>query len=449
MSVGTLIRWGARHGIAGAVIRVGARRGEMHARLVTDPSLRANPYPFYDEIRSRAAIHPGRLAMVTARHAVISEILRDDNFRVGFPAEKVPGVMAFALRHTRDEAVTGPLEPPSLLAVNAPDHTRYRRLVSRAFTARAVERLHGRITEIATELLDELERDEYETTDLVTTYASILPARVIADVLGVPWTMHETFLNWGHAIAPTLDIGLGYRPYKRSEAAMREMNAWLGGHFARLRREPDESMLSGLVNLRAEDGSPGLTDVELTSVSGLLLAAGFETTVGLLGNGAVALLAHPEQLEHLRAEPAGWRNAVEEILRFDSPVQNTARHPAVATEVHGVPVPKGQLVAMVLGAANRDPEVFADPHRFDVTRTNAREHLAFSGGVHFCLGAALARLEGELGLRLLVERFPGLALAAEPRRRETRTLRGYHSVPVRLQSRAPQAPAGANSDIRR
>jgi cytochrome P450 len=439
MTIGTFVRWGARHGLAGAVIRAGARKGEPHARLVGDPALQADPYPLYDEIRTRAAIVPGRLAMATARHDVITTILRDENFRVGFPVEKVPGAVGFLLRHTQDPAITGPLEPPSLLAVDAPDHTRYRRLVSRAFTPRAVERLHARIAEIAVDLLDALEREHGDapSADLVATYASALPARVIADVLGVPSERHETFLRWGHAIAPSLDIGLGLRPYRRSEAALREMNAWLGGHFERLRRDPDEGILSGLVNLRADDGGPGLTEVELTSVAGLLLAAGFETTVNLLGNGVVTLLAHPDQLEGLRARPVGWRNAVEEILRFDSPVQNTGRHAALDAVVHGVPVARGRLVALLVGGANRDPAVFADPNRFDVLRANARDHLAFSGGVHFCLGAALARAEGEIGLRLLFERFPHLRAAGTPRRRPTRVLRGYDHVPVRLHSEVP------------
>jgi cytochrome P450 len=451
MAIGTFVRWGARHGLAARIVRSAARSGDdMHARIATDRSLRADPYPFYDEIRAKGTVVPGRLAMITAHHAVASAILRDENWRTGVPQGMAPPWLVRTVTRFQDEEVVGALEPPSLLSINGADHARLRRLVSRAFTPRAVDRLHGRVSEIATELLDALERgNRNDPVDLVQAYAAALPALVIADVLGVPRALHPTFLRWGHAIAPTLDIGLAYGPYRRSEEATRELNRWLRGHFEVLRREPGDGILGGIVALTersapedaaGESGEPPLTQLELTSISGLLLAAGFETTVNLLGNGVVALLAHPEQLEVLRADPALWRNAVEEILRYDSPVQFVGRHPDADTEVAGVLVPRGRIVAMVLGGINRDPAVFADPHRLDVTRANAREHLAFSGGAHFCLGAALARLEGEVGLRLLFERFPDLQVAGLPRRRPTRVLRGYEHLPVAL--RAPVRTTG-------
>jgi hypothetical protein len=175
-----------------------------------------------------------------------------------------------------------------------------------------------------------------------------------------------------------------------------------------------------------------LTDVELTGVAGLVLTAGFETTVNLIGNAVVLLLAHPEQLQILRSAAGDWRNAVEETLRYDSPVQNTARHATRAIEIRGTTVRRLQMVVVMLAAANRDPAVFADPARYDVTRANARDHLAFSAGAHYCLGAALARLEGEIALRKLFEKFPDLGLTAAPQRRPTRILRGWQQLPVRL-----------------
>ena len=444
MAIGTFVRWGAGDGIAGRMVKASARRGDMHARIAVDRSLRADPYPYYDEIRARGPLVPGRLAMITAHHRVAAQII-SENWQVGIPAGLAPPALMRLVERFRDPEALGALQPPSLLATNPPDHTRLRRLVSRAFTARAVERLHGRVTDIATELLDALERDhrngprDGHRVDLVSTYAAALPALVIADVLGVPRELHPTFLRWGHAISPTLDIGIGYATFKRAEDASRELNRWLRGHFEVLRKDPGEGILGGIVALADRpDGSAqgaALSDVELTSVAGLVLAAGFETTVNLLGNAVVALLAHPDQLAGLQAEPAGWRNAVEEVLRYDSPVQFLGRHPVADTVVAGVPVPAGRIVAMVLGGVNRDPEVFADPHRFDVTRANAREHLAFGGGAHHCLGAALARLEGEVGLRLLFERFPDLQIAGLPRRRPTRVLRGYENLPVDLRAR--------------
>jgi cytochrome P450 len=169
----------------------------------------------------------------------------------------------------------------------------------------------------------------------------------------------------------------------------------------------------------------------------LLLAAGFETTVNLLGNGAVLLMRHPDQLELLRAQPQRWSGAVEEILRYDSPVQRTGRIALRDTVVAGRPVRAGSSIVLLLGGANRDPEVFPDPHRFDVQRPEADQNVAFSSGIHYCIGAALARLEGEVGLQTLFRRFPDLALTGTPHRRPTRVLRGYDAIPVRLSSHTP------------
>jgi cytochrome P450 len=176
----------------------------------------------------------------------------------------------------------------------------------------------------------------------------------------------------------------------------------------------------------ALDDEGGLTDLELRSTALLVIGAGFETTVNLLGSGVVQLLAHPDQLQRLREAPSGWANAVEEILRYDSPVQVTVRAPLQPSTVHGVDFRPGQLLILMLAGANRDPLVFTDPQSFD------RDHLAFSGGIHFCLGAGLARTEGVVGLRTLFERFPDLALAGPPVRRPTRVLRGYTAMPVSL-----------------
>ena len=181
----------------------------------------------------------------------------------------------------------------------------------------------------------------------------------------------------------------------------------------------------------------GLTDDELTSIAMLLLAAGFETTVNLLGNGTALLVQHPDQLAALRDGRASWATATDEVLRFDPPVQRTARLAHRDTEVVGEQVRAGQLVVLILAGANRDPAVFADPQRFDVTRRDADRHVAFSQGIHYCLGAGLARMEGEIGLRALFERFPSLALAAPPHRRPTRLLRGFDAMPVTLGAAIP------------
>jgi cytochrome P450 len=207
------------------------------------------------------------------------------------------------------------------------------------------------------------------------------------------------------------------------------MHAFLREHFDRLRRDPGDDLVSRLVGLSGEEA---LTERELHATVMLLLGAGFETTVNLVGNAVVALDAHRDQWEALCAEPAGWANAVEEALRFDSPVQLTGRTARADVEVAGQRLPAGTRVTLLLGAANRDPDVFAEPARFDVTRVNARDHLAFSAGVHYCLGAGLARLEAEVALRALSERFPRLRVAGRPVRRDLRTLRGFEVLPVSL-----------------
>lgn len=429
----SVVRWGVRHGLAKVAIRSGARKGDLHGRLVAGGS-ELDPHPIYDAIRASAPIMPGAFAMATARHSVITEILRSPDFGAGLPAEAMPRPVAAAHRWAQDKQNPGPIEPPSLLVIDGPDHSRYRRLVSKAFTARAVDAMAADVERVAADLLDRLAREHPSggSADLIAAYAHVLPVQVIARILGVPLAMQDRFLSWGDDLVCMLDIGVEYRKFRRAERALREMNAWLRAHCAQVRANPGEDLLGAVVRAGQAEGGAQLDDAELTSLAGLVLAAGFETTVNLIGNAAVLLLDHPEQREVLAANPDGWRNAVEEVLRFDSPVQNTARHAVRDTVVSGVAVRRHHLVALLLAGANRDPEVFADPHTFDVTRANAREQLSFSAGSHYCLGAALARLEGEIGLRMLFERFPALAADGVPQRRETRILHGWATVPVRL-----------------
>ncbi len=215
------------------------------------------------------------------------------------------------------------------------------------------------------------------------------------------------------------------------------MHRWFHGHLDHLRRDPGDDLLSRLLQ---DEGGDRLTDTELHQVGLLVLGAGFETTVNLIGNAVALLDRHPEQLAWLREQDdqaSAWTNAVEEVLRFDSPVQLTMRAAHRDTEVQGEPVRAGEALLVLLGGANRDPAVFDDPHRFDVTRANAHEHVAFSAGIHYCLGASLARLEAVTALRLLYDRYPDLGVAGEPVRRRTRVLRGYAELPVRTAARVP------------
>jgi cytochrome P450 len=327
------------------------------------------------------------------------------------------------------------VEPPSLLVTEPPDHTRYRRLVTRVFTMRAVERLRERTEEIAADLLDALEARADGPVDLVESYCAQLPVTVIAEILGVPEHDREKVLRFGAAAAPSLDLGLSWREFRHVESALREFDEWLGEHIESLRRQPGDNLLSQLV--AAQEGGVSLTDAELRSTAGLVLAAGFETTVNLLGNGIALLAGHPDQRKLLADSPELWPNAVDEVLRVDPPVLLTGRMATTDLEVEGVPIARNSVMVGLLAGANRDPAVFPDPERFDVTRENARDHVSFSAGRHYCLGAALARMEGEVGLRTLFERYPDLRVERGVVRRTTRILRGYRLLPVTLRPGAP------------
>lgn len=425
------VRWALEQGLPSLAVRRAARAGDLQARLIVDPAVRADPYPTLDALRARGSLVRGRLSWATATHAVCRDVLRGDDFVVGAGGDFLPGPLAPLGRWARATAPMGPLEPPSLLAINPPDHTRYRRMVASVFTARAVAALRGMVEQVAHGLLDALEREgRAGPVDLVPRYATLLPVTVIAEILGVPAGERARVLAFGEAAAPSLDLGLSWPETRSVEASLRGFDAWLGTHLGRLRSAPGDDLLSQLV--MAEDEGQQLTDRELKATAGLLLAAGFETTVNLLGNGVGLLLDHPRELDRLRGGEVSWAGATEEVLRIEAPVQVTARGVARDTTVAGQTLQRGDFVVTLLAGANRDPEVFTAPHSFDVGRPNAREHLSFSGGRHFCLGAALARLEGEVGLELLFQRFPHLTRAGTPQRRRTRVLRGWATLPVTL-----------------
>jgi cytochrome P450 len=422
-----LVRWGLGHLLPRTLMTAAARRGDLQGRLIM-ASRGGDPYPLFEELRAEGPLYRGRFAYLTPSLSVAREVLTSNDFRTGFDVSQARGVVGRAFRWAADDELLGPLEPPSLLVTEPPDHTRYRKLVSRVFSVRAVERVRARAEEIAADLLNGLASES--RVDLIERYCATLPVTVIAEILGVPAADRARVLAFGAAAAPSLDLGLSWRQFRQVETALAGFDRWLSAHLDRLRREPGDDLLSQLVAAR-EDGV-GLDERELKATAGLVLAAGFETTVNLLGNGAALLHAHPDQLEVLRGEPERWPNAVDEILRFDPPVLLTGRSALRDTHVAGRAIPQGALVTTLLAAANRDPDVFDDPDRFDVTRPNSKDHLSFSAGRHFCLGAALARMEGEVGLRTLFDHYPDLRLLPGAQRRSTRILRGYEILPVAL-----------------
>jgi cytochrome P450 len=435
MGISERLHWLSMHGVVRSVVKVSARRGDPQARFVADPAVRADPVAFFEELRGQGPLVRARVSYLTVDHTVAHDLLRSDDFRVMSMGSSLPAPLRWLERRTRADLLH-PLLPPSLLAVEPPEHTRYRKTVSSVFTTRAVAALRDRVEDTAAALLDELS-DEHGVVDIVQRYCAQLPVAIISDILGVPDEDRSRILEFGELAAPSLDFGLSWPQYQTVQRGLEGFNHWLGAHLRKLRDNPGDDLMSQLIG--ASDGGVRLDERELRAIAGLVLAAGFETTVNLLGNGIRMLLNTPDQLAVLTADPSLWPGAVEETLRLDSPVQLTARVCRNDTVVAGTPVRRGELMVIYLAAANRDPAVFPDPHTFDVTRPNAGKHLAFSGGRHFCLGAALARMEGEVGLRTFFTRFPDARLAGEGSRRDTRVLRGWAQLPVRLGSPATVA----------
>lgn len=429
MTVRQRLHWLTLHGVIRALTTVGARRGDLQGRLIADPAARANLGEFADEIRSHGRLARARAAWLTADHAVVHQVLRSDDFAVTTSGNSLPSLLGRIEERLRSRDRMHPLLPPSLLSVEPPDHTRYRKTVSSVFTARAVAALQERIESTAVELIKDLD-GESGVVDIVERYCSQLPVTVIGDILGVPEQDRPKILQYGELAAPSLDIGLSWPQFVRVEEGLHSFTEWLTQHIRELRASPGDDLMSQLIE--ANDDGTRLDDSELLATAGLVLAAGFETTVNLLGNGIELLLRHPDQLDVLREQPEMWPNAVEEILRLESPVQLTARVALADNEIAGYTIRAGDSVVLYLAGANRDPDVFPNPHVFDVTRDNAGRHLSFSGGRHFCLGAALARSEGAVGLRTFFDRYPDPTLAAGGRRRDTRVLRGWANLPVDL-----------------
>jgi len=317
----------------------------------------------------------------------------------------------------------------SMLDRDPPDHTRLRGLASKAFTPRVVEALRPRIQQIVDGLLERIEPQG--EMDLIEEFAYPLPVIVICEMLGVPLADHERFKGWSLDLARGLDsvmLGPDSEVAQRSGKARHALAGYFRELIAERRASPRSDLLSALI--AAEEAGDRLSENELLATCILLLVAGHETTVNLIGNGTMALLRHPDQLRRLREDPGLIASAVEELLRYDGPVQRTARTPTADVTVGGRTIGKGEMVMPFIGAADRDPAQFPHPDRLDITRADNR-HIAFGLGIHFCLGAPLARVEGQIAIGTLVRTLPKLALATDtPEYRQSLTLRGLQALPL-------------------
>jgi cytochrome P450 len=395
-----------------------------------DPAFRVDPYPAYERLRREAPVYePPFGGVVLSRHADCEAFLKDTRCSSDFRNSNA--FAQFIEQNPDGDENSGFFaQTRPFLFLDPPDHTRLRGLVNKAFTPRAIEALRGRIQQIVDNLLDQAEaKGEIE---IVEEFAYLVPVQVICEMLGVPVKDHELFKDWSKELARSLDPEefLPQDVIERRQKAVESFGEYFGGLVAEHKANPRDDLLSALI--AAEEAGDKLSEAELLATSILLLVAGHETTVNLIGNGTLALLRHPDQLALLRSDPSLARSAVEEFLRFDPPVQFTARIALEDLTLGGVSLKKGEQAVLLLASANRDPDVFVDPDRLDITRAENR-HLAFSHGIHYCIGAPLARLEAEIALGTMVQRFPHLRLLDEtPGYKENIVLRGLAALPVSL-----------------
>jgi cytochrome P450 len=404
-----------------AVLRFYQWRGDPVARMMR-PETKADPYPLYADIRRRGLVRSPLGIWVTSSHATATKVLRDRRFSSSASHERGYRPPSYPAGDPRAD-----LPVADMLSMDPPDHTRLRRLVSGAFSPRVIAGLEPWIRDITGRLLTAA--DAGAGFDLIDALAFPLPIAVICQLLGVPAEDQAKFRAWGHDVATTLDLHSAPTVEGRSRASELALTAYLRDLLGKRRANPDDSLLSALVAV--EEEGDRLSSGELVSTALLLLVAGFETTVNLIGNGTVALLGEQERWQQLRAEPALVPVAVEELLRYDSPVQMTSRIATEDVDVDGVVIPAGAPIIVVIGGANRDPDAFDEPDRLRIDRPDASRHLSFSLGIHHCLGAALARLEARIAIEELTRRYPALEIAGTPVRRPLLVLRGYEKVPVR------------------
>lgn len=390
------------------------------------PNIRVNPYAAYARLRAEAPVHFSEAlgGWILTRYADVHAAFRDARLSSKRPTRFAPQWM----EQMRD--AIGPMVRNMsawVLMMDPPDHTRIRSLINRAFTPRMVEFLRPRIQGLADGLLDAAAKDG--PIDLMRDFAVPLPVLVIGEMLGLPAEDRHRLKAWSNGI---LTVGARMPTLEQVRAmaqAFTEIEVYMRDVIAERRKHPGQDLISEL--LAAEEQGKFLSEQEVLSTCTMLLFAGHETTTNLIGNGTYALLRQPDQLQVLRDSPEVLPTAVEELLRFDSPVQRMARVAKEELELGGQRVRQGDILFLNIGAANRDPEQFPNPDALDVRREDNR-HVAFGLGIHYCVGAPLGRLEGELALGTLLRRFPRLELAGEVVWRDNLTLRGLESLPVRL-----------------
>lgn len=396
-----------------------------------DPAFRADPYPFYARLREDDPVHVSPLGFtVLTRYDDVARTLRGAEFARDIEAHTPPPVDPIRLarrerfQRRREEGRAA----KTVLNLDPPDHTRLRRLVSLAFTPTAIERLRPRVQQLVDDVLDRAaDRGEME---LVDELAFPVPFQVISDLLDLPTERSDEIRDWSQALTAALEPTADDTTLAEAEVASVAMGDYIAEIIDHRRLHLGDDLLSSL--LLAEEAGDRLSPVELRSFVVLLYVAGHETTVNLIGNGMLALLRHPDQLRRWRHDPSLDTTAIDELLRYDGPVQQTVRVPLEAVSYGDVTVEPGTLVMTVLGSASHDPSVFDDPETLRLDRPNANRHLGFAAGVHYCLGASLAKLEAQVALTSVIRRFDEIELSGEPHWRDRLTIRGVDRLPISL-----------------
>ena len=383
-----------------------------------DPEFRKNPHPFYDRLRTEEPVHRTPLGFVVlTRYEDVVNTLRNNDFSRDIEVNaNLPESPTRKFRRENERS-------KSMLNLDPPDHTRLRRLVSKSFTPSAIEKLRPRIQQLVDDALANAKRTGH--LELVEELAFPVPFQVISDLLAMPTERGEELREWSQIITATLEPTTGVEELEKGQEAIAKMRPYLEEIIQHRRRNMGDDMLSSLIAV--EEQGEKLNNDELMSFVILLYIAGHETTVNLIGNSVHALLTHPEQLDVMRRESC-TPNMVDELLRFNGPVQHTIRTPLVdiSIPVNGqeLLIKKGSLVLASLGAGNHDPSVFDNPHQLDFSRSNSNRHLAFAAGVHYCLGASLAKLETEVAVGTLVKTFKSIEFDTQPEWRDRLTIRG-------------------------
>ena len=394
-----------------------------------EPGFYDNPYAQYAAVRAHDPVHHTPIgAWMLFRHDDVNRILRDPKLSVearnANPPQIVDPEVEAIVAERRDRGSR------AILNIDPPDHHRIRRLVSKVFTPRVIESLRPQIDQIVDAHLDTVVARGTGAMDVIADLAFPLPFTVISEMMGIPEGRDRNELReWSGALVKTFDPILTVDDVKAAAHAGDSFFEYMTETIAAKRAQPDDKLLSAMI--AAEEDGDRLTEQELVDNVILLFIAGHATTVNLVGNGVLALLRNRDQLDRLRDDPTLDVNAVDELLRYDSPVQMSGRVALATFELHGRTIEQGSNIITCLGAANRDPDVFADPDRLDLGRPNAGQHVSFGGGFHHCLGNALARLEGQVAIARLVRRFPAIELATDTMEWNGRfVLRGLTRLPV-------------------